>query len=225
MSNFEPLKSPYKNVNEAFEDASKNYPDNVAIAFYYQDKETIYTYKDLSDIVLKFANGLKSLGFNKGDHIGIVLANVPEFVISFYSIMKIGAVGCSIIKILKPNEIADISKNAELKGLIINSDKKRVVKKCLNVTPSLKHVITVGDKEMELEGVETHKFWEVVEELGSLTPINVDVELDDWATINFTSGTTEKPKGTIYTNRNYVYAALAQKLSTKLTPEEVIVLV
>jgi len=38
MSNFEPLKSPYKNVNEAFEDASKNYPDNVAIAFYYQDK-------------------------------------------------------------------------------------------------------------------------------------------------------------------------------------------
>ncbi|MHA1253790.1 MAG: class I adenylate-forming enzyme family protein [Candidatus Helarchaeota archaeon] len=109
--------------------------------------------------------------------------------------------------------------------MIINSDQKRVVKKCLNVTPSLKHLITVGDKEMELEGVETHKFWEVVEELGSLTPINVDVELDDWATINFTSGTTGKPKGTIHTHRNYVYAALAQKLSTKLTPEDVIVLV
>jgi len=85
--------------------------------------------KDLKEKVIKFANGLKSLGFSKGDKIGIILANVPEFIISFYGILKIGVVSCAIIKILKPNEIADINKNAEIKGLIINANQKIVVKK------------------------------------------------------------------------------------------------
>ena len=223
---FTPLKSPYNNVNEALKATVDEYPDNIAIAFYYQDKEIILTYKEFYEKVIKFANGLKAVGFKKGDKIGIILSNLVEFVVSFYSCLQIGAIGCSIIKMLKPSEIADISGNSELKGIIISGDQKRIVKKCLKKTPNLKFVFSVGDKEMSgLESAEVIKFWELAEERGSLATIKEDIGLDDWATINFTSGTTGKPKGTIHTHRNYVFAGLAQQISTKSTSEDVIVLI
>ena len=216
---FEPLETPYKNVNEALKAIVEQYPDNIAIS--YPFKGLTLTYKDLYEKIIKFANALKDMGIGKGDRVGIVLSNTPEFVISFYSLLQIGAVGCSIIKMLNPNEIANISQNAELKGLIITDDGRRVIKKSQEVTPSLQTIITVGDKGIE----DTLKFWEVVEERGSLTPIEEDLGLDDWATINYTSGTTGTPKGTIHTHRNYVFAGKAQQISTRITAEDAIVLV
>lgn len=215
---FKPLESPYKNVNEALKAIVDKYSENIAIN--YPFKKLNLTYKEFYEKIIKMANALKDLGFKKGDRCGIVLSNNPEFAISFYALLQIGAVGCSIIKMLKPEEIADIAKNAELKGLIIQDDGKRTIKKATSITPSLEHVIVVGDNEIE----GTLKFWEVLEERGSLAPIDVDLELDDWATINFTSGTTGKPKGTIHTHRNYVFAAQAQIISTKMTSDDAIVL-
>lgn len=219
MTEFQQLEVPYKNVRESLKATVDKYPNNIAINYTF--KNLTITYKDLWDSIVKFGNALKDLGIKKGDKVGIVLANTPEFAISFYSLLSIGAVGCSIIKMLKPDEIADISQNAELKGLIISGEDKRTVKKCLKDTPTLKYIITVGDKEIE----DAFKFWELLEERGSTAPLEDPVDLDDWSTINFTSGTTGKPKGTIHTHRNYVFAAKAQQISTKITADDAIVLV
>ncbi len=213
---FKPLETPFKNVNQALKTIVDKYPDNIAID--YTARNMKMTYKELFEDILKFANALKDKGIGKGDNVGIVLSNCPEFAISFYACLQIGAVGCSMIKMLKPDELADISERAELKVLIIADDGKRTMKKALNTTPSLKYVIAVGEKG--LDGAEN--FWDVLNS-GSSNPINLDVGLDDWATINFTSGTTGKPKGTIHTHRNYVFAALAQKEATKLTSDDTIV--
>ena len=218
MTEFKPLETSFKNNNEALKAAVDEFPDHIAINYTF--KNMTLTYKELYEKIVKFANALKDLGIKKGDRVGIVLANNPEFVISFYGLNLIGAVGCSIIKMLKPAEIADIASNAELKGLIISDDGKRTIKKTRKITPSLEHVIVVGANEIE----GTLKFWEVLEERGSLAPIEEEVGLDDWATLNFTSGTTGKPKGTIHTHRNYVFAGLAQQISTKSTPDDAIVL-
>ncbi|NVM54931.1 MAG: acyl--CoA ligase [Candidatus Helarchaeota archaeon] len=215
---FKLLESPFKNVNEAIKDIVDKYPNNIAIN--YPFKNITLTYKEFYEKVIKFANALKELGIKKEDRVGIVLANNPEFAISFYALLQIGAVGCSIIKMLKPAEIADIVQNAELKGLIIADDGKRTIKKAKKITPSLEVIIVVGDKEIE----DTLKFWEILEERGSLAPIEEDLGLDDWATINFTSGTTGKPKGTIHTHRNYVFAAEAQHISVDSNPDEAIIL-
>ena len=214
---YKPLESSFKNVNEALKATVDKYPDNIAIDYTYRNLKL--TYKEFYNQVLQFANALKAKGIKKGDTVGIVLANSPEFALSFYACLQLGAVGCSMIKMLKPDELADISERAELKAIIIADDGKRIMKKSLKTTPSLKHVIVVGEKG--LEGAE--KFADVLA-TGSTDPLNVELGLDDWATINFTSGTTGKPKGTIHTHRNYVFAALAQKEATKMTSDDVTVL-
>ncbi|MHA1315095.1 MAG: class I adenylate-forming enzyme family protein [Candidatus Helarchaeota archaeon] len=203
----EEIKTDLKNINEAMKRAVDNYPDNVAIE--YRDKT--YTYKDLHEKILKFANALKNLGIQKGDHLGIVLNNGPEFVISFYACQQLGAVIAPIIKMLKPQEIANIAEHAELKVIILADDQKRTLKKTQKTSTHLKHVITVGEKPLP----DSQMFWDFLE-AGSTDPLNVDLDLDSWASLNYTSGTTGAPKGTIHTHRNYVFAGLAQKISTKM---------
>ena len=122
---YQPLETTFKNVNQALKAAVDQHPDNIAIEYTYRNMKL--TYKDLYTNVLKFANALKAKGIKKGDAVGIVLANCPEFAISFYACLQIGAVGCSMIKMLKPAELADISERAELKALILGDDGKRVI--------------------------------------------------------------------------------------------------
>ena len=122
MTEFKPLETPFKNNNEALKAAVDEFPDHIAIN--YPFKDMTLTYKELYEKIVKFANAMKDLGIKKGDRVGIILANNPEFVISFYGLNLIGAVGCSIIKMLKPAEIADIASNAELKGLMLTMERE-----------------------------------------------------------------------------------------------------
>ena len=74
------IKTDLKNVNEAIDKAVSQYPNNIAVRF--GGKEI--TYKDFSDTVMQVASALKKLGVKKGDKVAVVLANVPEYIYSFY---------------------------------------------------------------------------------------------------------------------------------------------
>ncbi len=52
----------------------------------------VYSYQELDEEAGRVAGGLRSLGIGKGDRVAIMLPNIPEFVFSFYSIQKLGAI-------------------------------------------------------------------------------------------------------------------------------------
>ena len=78
---YKPLETPFKSVNEALKATVDKYPDNIAID--YTARGVKLTYKEFYENILKFANALKAKGIGKGDTVGIVLSNCPEFAISF----------------------------------------------------------------------------------------------------------------------------------------------
>ncbi|MHA1382188.1 MAG: class I adenylate-forming enzyme family protein [Candidatus Helarchaeota archaeon] len=213
----EEIKTDLKNVNQAIDRACEQYPDNIAIRF----KGEEIKYKDFQEKVMQVASALQKLGVKKGDRVAVVLANVPEYIYSFYGALRIGAVLSPMIKMQKPDQIASNCTEAECKVLIIADDGKRTYKKTKKADKYLEHTIVVG--ENTFEGTTN---WKDFIATGSKDYISSgDIGLDDWATINFTSGTTGKPKGTIHSHRNYVYAAIGQRMAIKGTPDDSAVLV
>ena len=68
------------------------FPDKIALINY----EKSWTNKEIWEVTNKIANGLNKLGISKGDKVSIFTTNIPEFIFSFWGILKLGAVAVSI---------------------------------------------------------------------------------------------------------------------------------
>jgi long-chain acyl-CoA synthetase len=84
-------------LHRTLEDSATKYPDQTAIKLVlrYMGPFTIgakLTYRQLLDQVDRFAVALAALGVKKGDRVALMLPNLPQFVISFYGALKLGAI-------------------------------------------------------------------------------------------------------------------------------------
>ena len=71
------------------------------IAYHFMGKDTSYGEFDFQ--VGRFAYALQQMGVQKGDHVALLLANTPHYMISLYATMRIGAVAIPINPILTPS--------------------------------------------------------------------------------------------------------------------------
>ena len=84
-------------LHQTLEDSARKYPDQTAInlVLRYLGPLTLgatLTYRQLMDQVNRFAAALPALGVKKGDRVALMLPNLPQFVISFYGALKLGAI-------------------------------------------------------------------------------------------------------------------------------------
>ena len=97
-------------VHELINLSAKEYPNNVCIYSKSTDKK--YTYRELIYITDKIANALVQLGVKKGEPIGIMTSNCPEFIFCCIGIMKTGAIVVPINPLLKESDVAHIIKES-----------------------------------------------------------------------------------------------------------------
>src|SRR4051794_18834423 len=92
MSNYERMKmlADYKNVilSNIIKERTEKNPEKV-FAYFEQDK---IQYRELEENTNRLANCLVNLGINQSDHVGILAENSPEFLYSWFSLAKMGAV-------------------------------------------------------------------------------------------------------------------------------------
>ena len=86
---------------ELLTESAKRNPNDPCI--YYQGKTL--TYAEVDELSSRFASGLKSLGLEKVDRVAMVLPNTPQFVISYFGIMKAGGVVVPCSVLYKPEEL------------------------------------------------------------------------------------------------------------------------
>ena len=82
------------------------------------------TFKELNEITTKIATSLQHLGVKKGEKVGVCIPNSPDYVISVYSLWKIGAVVVPINPMYKEVELEYILNDSEATTLIIHSNGK-----------------------------------------------------------------------------------------------------
>lgn len=190
-------------------------PEQAATWFY----GTEMTYVELYRTCVRLSNKLAELGIKKGDLVGIMLPNSPQFVIAYWSLLMTGAIVVNVNPKCPYEELHEKLKSlGNLTGLFTFDTVLPVVKR-LNETSNCPVVIVTkmmdfvdGQPVSTAEELGMEKTWHHLSDLiansTNTVPLRVELQPDDPAVIQFTGGTIGIPKGAVLTQYNLVAAAI-----------------
>jgi long-chain acyl-CoA synthetase len=163
----------------------------------YEDER--YSYADVHAQVRKLAAYLTERGIGRGDRVAISMRNYPEWVVSYWAIVSLGAAVVGMNAWWTPAEM-EYALNDSQPGVFIADDERLERFEQIDNAPAL-HVISVRSDRRIGDGV---SWTDVLAMSDPGTLPTVEIDPDDDATIFYTSGTTGFPKGAQLTNRGSV---------------------
>ena len=179
------------NLGRMLEESCRQYPDHVAVIY----ENLKLTYTELNRDVNALGNHLKSLGIQKGDKVALMLPNCPEFVISYFAILKIGAVVVTLNAMSTAYELHYLLGNSDAKALITTLSLEKRFEEIKADLPLCRHLIATG-------GLQNNSpFREAMTKNSADLDIPVIGE-EDPAVMIYTSGLTGKPLGAVLTHHN-----------------------
>ncbi len=218
----------YSNLALMFHNTCKTYPDKTGLMFKKGGSYQSITYREIHEIVSKLANGLASLGVQKGDKVVLLSENRVEWAWTDYAILSNGAVTVPIYPTLLAPHIKFITNNSDAKVVIVSNehqlskvlevlDELKTVEQLVIIEPGeTKHDKLITFQELQEKGAAYQK--EHPEEIEQRIQA---VEPEDLATIIYTSGTTGEPKGVMLTHKNFLSNIEASLRALPITPDEI----
>ena len=165
-----------------------------------------WSYAEFGDLVFRMIAWLREQGVKQGDVVSVVLTNRPETLAAHFAIPALGAVLNTINTRVSGEEIAYIVDHAQSALLICEPATKAVVPE-LDI-PVTMLCSSVGDADGE-------NFFE-----GAVKPVDLLSKIENETqpvAVNYTSGTTGKPKGVVYTHRGAYLNAIGNTLEMEFT--------
>lgn len=167
--------------------------DRVALVFHGRR----LTYSELDARTSQLARALKDdLGIRRGDRVGMLLLNSPEFIETMFAAAKLGAIAVPINFRLAAPEVSYVLSDASADVLVAHEQLGELARAAIPRT-RVRHLVVVdgapGTGEIAYE-----------ELLGSGEPLTLDMQVtpDDVHALMYTSGTTGRPKGAMLTHAN-----------------------
>ncbi|WP_337969630.1 long-chain-fatty-acid--CoA ligase [Virgibacillus salexigens] len=165
-------------------------------AIIYDEKQI--SYRQLLDAVNRLANAWNSLGLKKGERIGLMVSNQPDYIIAYYAAMQLGLIVVQINPNYTARELLQITIDAQMKYIICEANHIEKVGDIAK-TFSFAHVFVVGENTSE--GISLDSLIETYEPSEKRAPIIVR---EDIAVIQYTGGTSGVVKGAMLTHYNLV---------------------
>lgn len=182
------------------EEASRLYSKQIAVKT--STKE--YSFQEIEELSNNLAVYFQKNQIKRGDRIVLILGNTIDTIISFWAILKAGAIAIPVGSELKSSKIRYILEDSGAKLLITNSDVASQNKGMLASTNLSQILITHKSESTLLEEffLDYHKI--VSEDHGDLQ--NPGLISQDLAAILYTSGSTGEPKGVMLSHENMIAA-------------------
>jgi fatty-acyl-CoA synthase len=171
------------------------------------DGERRLSWADARERVRRLAVALQGTGIQKGDRVAFLAPNTSELLEAHYGVPAAGAVLVAINVRLMPDEIAYIVSHSGARLVVVDR--------------SLAHLVAGLEVEHLLVTGEGGSYEALLASAGDGEPEDRLESEDDTISINYTSGTTGRPKGVMYTHRGAYLNALAEAAHAQLTARSV----
>jgi len=215
-------------LGDQFDQTAKRFPDRDALV--HVERGIHYTYQELQKITNRFANGLLSLGLEKGDHLAIWANSIPQWIVTQIAAAKIGAPLVTINPQYQIEELRYVLQYSDTRTLVLMEKDKNVnylkmlTELCpplidskpdelrFQTFPCLKEVILIPEEEgssSEAPRQGVYLFQGILER-GKRISDEVLAERqalcqpEDILKLVFTSGTTGTPKGVMVTHYGFL---------------------
>lgn len=187
---------------DLFEIVAKSIPDRVAL----RDDKGQVTFAQMNDRADRFAAGLWEQGLRRGDKVGLYLMNGPEYLESFFAIIKIGAVPFNVNYRYGFTELEYLFSNADTKAIIHGAEFSPLVRDLKAVLSHIDLSVAVEDGQGADISVAGSLAYETLME----TPPRMDpyVRHEDDYMLQYTGGTTGMPKGVMWPHKAFFFACL-----------------
>jgi acyl-CoA synthetase (AMP-forming)/AMP-acid ligase II len=207
----EVFKSRPKTIVEVLENAVRDYPDKIGFI----DGDLRWTFKEFDQIVDRIAAGLAAHGVKRGDHVALLLGVQLEFPLSFFALMKLGAIVVPLNTRFKSEELAYEINDSESRVLILDEEYWPSIHPVLAQLKAIENVFFHG--AYAPEGTQP---FSSLREYGTTSFSRPALSESDDAAIMYTSGTTGRPKGAILHHRGFVITAMLVSDFIQFEPQD-----
>jgi long-chain acyl-CoA synthetase len=201
---------PARPLTEILDGAAIDLPERPATAFF----GATLTFQEVKDRSDRLAGALGGLGVTKGDRVGIMLPNCPQYVIAAFAVLRQGAVIVNINPTYTARELLTVATDSGMR-LLITLDALAPLARSLEGRTPLERIIVTSLAEYtpaagspaRVDG--TLSLAELIETAGAPAVIRVPIASGDLAVLQYTGGTTGTPKGAMLTHGN-IFANVIQ---------------
>ena len=192
------------------------YPDKTAVV--HGDKH--YTYRELGERVNRLASALRKNGMKKGDRVAFLVPNIPSMIEAHFGVNLAGGMLVCINTRLSTGEIEYILNHSGSTFLFCDTELAEIVRPVYDKLETVKQTINIVDVE-GFEGLPGTDY-EAFLDQGSPEPVEKVIEdEEEEISINYTSGTTGRPKGVVFCHRGAYLNAINEILETGIRASSV----
>lgn len=209
---FEPLL-PLMFLNRA----TRLFPDKIAVI----DGDVRYTYRTLGERVNRLSNGLRQLGINRGDTVAVLSPNSHRMLEAFFAVPQLGAVLSPLNYRLSTPEFAYILEHSESTVVLVDWEYADQLAPIVDALPCVSQYIMMRHDEAPTAPLPGQDYEALLAAADPEFSEPVDVAETDIATLNYTSGTTARPKGVMLSHRACFTSVMNYIASLNVRPTDV----
>ena len=204
------LTYPERPLWEILDAACVEIPDRPATAFL----GATLTYREIKIRSDWFAASLGRLGIEKGDRVGIMLPNCPQYMIAAFAVLRHGAIVVNINPTYTARELLTIAVDSGVR-IVVTLDALAPLVSSLAAQATIEHIIVTSMAEYSFEAAPPPRidgaltFADLSTGSGRAPITRVPIAPGDVAVLQYTGGTTGAPKGAMLTHRS-IFANVVQ---------------
>ncbi len=186
------------------------YPDREAVV----DGDLRLTYREFFERCDRWSSALQRLGVGQGDRVAYIAPNTHAQLESFYAVPQIGAVVVPINYRLTANDFEYIINHSGARIVCAHTECLDAVEQVRDRLPGVEHFVALEDPRpgwLDYEEL-------LQESTGEFT--RPSISENDLLALNYTSGTTSRPKGVMITHRNAYTNVVGTLIHVHMTPSE-----